>query len=283
MAVGVCVGLWRGMRVAVKKFHEIITNPRNLALFQREVLVCGRLHHPNIMTVCGAVMQEGVPLQMVMELLEGSVSEVMNAAYASPGALGGYLTFYEQLSIAIDTTSAIAYLHQTRPNPHVHGDIRPSNVLMTRDMKAKVGDFGATHIIESSLSVGPLSHDYLAPERKPDAEGTAIRNTLPSDVYSLGVSLIEIFTGARPIPEERQTQLGALDKSNCPNLFRLCSRMIDKKPANRPLSQSCFETLEGDKKNVLAMLGFFTGKRLVKGFFERGVHKVLLFTGLNTD
>ncbi|XP_065835459.1 uncharacterized protein [Oscarella lobularis] len=279
---GVCIGLWRGMRVAVKKFHEIITNPRNLELFRREVLVCSRLHHPNIMTICGAVMEEGTPFQMVMELLEGSVSEVMNAAHAASGASVGssYLTFFEQLSIAMDVTSAIAYLHQTRPKAYVHGDIRPSNVLVTRDMKAKVGDLGAAHIIESSLSVGPMSLDYLAAERMPRADGTAIPNSLPSDVYSLGVALIEIFTGARPIPTERQTQLLSLEAR--PSLFLLCSEMIDQNPDKRPSSQNCFDRLNAESERVLGIPGVFTGKRFVKGLFKRGNHRVVLFMGLNT-
>ena len=227
-------------------------------------------------------MQEDVPFQMVMELLEGSVSEVMNAAHSASSASMGfsYLTFFEQLSIAMDVTSAIAYLHQTRPKAYVHGDIRPSNVLVTREMKAKVGDLGAAHIIESSLSVGPMSLDYLAPERMPRADGTAIPNSLPSDVYSLGVALIEIFTGARPIPKERQTQLLSLEAR--PSLFLLCSEMIDQIPDKRPSSQNCFERLSAESESVLSLPGYFTGKRLVKGLFKRGNHRVVLFTGLNT-
>ena len=227
-------------------------------------------------------MEEGTPFQIVMELLEGSVSEVMNAAHAASGASVGssYLTFFEQLSIAMDVTSAIAYLHQTRPKAYVHGDIRPSNVLVTREMKAKVGDLGAAHIIESSLSVGPMSPDYLAPERMPRADGTAFPSSLPSDVYSLGVALIEIFTAASPIPEEKHTQLLSLEAR--PSLFLLCSEMIDRDPANRPSSQNCFERLNAESESVLGLPGYFPVKRFVKGLFKRGNHRVVLFTGLNT-
>ena len=263
--------------MAVKKIHDLITDPRNIAMFQREVLVCSRLHHPNIMTVCGAVMAEGIPLQMVMELLEGSLGEVITAAHAA----GSYLTIYEQLSIAMDMTSGISYLHQIRPRPYVHGDIRPSNILVTRDMKVKVGDLGAAHLIESSLSAGPLSPPYVAPERAPRSDGTAASSTLHSDVYSMGVSLIEIFTGVGPIPEERQTQLDGL--ANRPNLFLLCSRMIasGRDIVNRPLAQMCFQTLKTEfteHESRLTGLGGFAGKRLVKGVFERDTHKVVFLS-----
>ena len=260
------------MTVAVKKIHNLIADQRNMAMFEQEVLVCTRLRHPNIMTVCGAVMAEGVPLQMVMELLEGSVGEVITAAHAS----GPYLTIYEQLSIALDMTSGIGYLHQIRPRPYVHGDIRPSNCLVTRDMKVKVGDLGAAHLIESSLSAGPLSPPYLAPERAPRTDGTAASSTLSSDVYSVGVSLIEIFTGAGPIPEVRQTQLDVLN--NRPNLFMLCSRLIDCDPANRPFAQSCFETLStefNEIKSRMAALDIIASSRMVKGVFERDNHKIV--------
>ena len=270
---GVFVSRWRGMTVAVKEIHELITNQRNMALFKQEVLVCSRLHHPNILTVCGAVMAEGIPLQMVMELLEGSVSEVIDAAHTT----GSYLTIYEQLSIAIDMTSGISYLHQIRPRPYVHGDVRPSNILVTRDMKVKVGDLGTAHLIESSLSAGPVSQQYLAPERSPRSDGTAASSSLPSDVYSVGVSLIEIFTGVGPIPEVRQTQLDAL--ANRPNLLMLCSRLIDDDPNNRPSAQECFDALKSefsDSQSRLSALGLFPTLRLVKGVFGRDSHEVVL-------
>ncbi|XP_065840595.1 uncharacterized protein [Oscarella lobularis] len=266
-------GQWRGMKVAVKKIHDLITSQRNVEMFRREVLVCSRLHHPNIMIVCGAVITEGSPLQIVMELLEGSVSEVIDAAHAS----GSYLTNYEQLSIAMDMTSGISYLHQIRPRPYVHGDIRPSNVLVTRDMKVKVGDLGAAHIIESSLSAGPMSPPYLAPERFSESGSPATSSTLNSDVYSVGVSLLEIFTGVGPIPEERQTQLDAL--ASRPDLFMLCSRLIGRNPANRMSAQRCFDTLKVnfvEHERGLTAENILTAKRIVSGVFEGDTRKVIL-------
>ncbi|XP_065840669.1 ubiquitin carboxyl-terminal hydrolase 9X-like isoform X2 [Oscarella lobularis] len=264
---GVIVGQWRGMSVAVKKIHDLIASPRNVAMFKREVSVCSRLHHPNIMIVCGAVMAEGSPLQIVMELLEGSVGEVIDAAHAS----GSYLTVYEQLSITMDMASGISYLHQIRPLPYVHGDIRPSNVLVTRDMKVKVGDLGSAHIIESSLSAGPMSPSYVAPER------SRTSSTLASDVYSFGVSLIEIFTGVGPIPEERQTQLAVLAPRS--HLFMLCSRLIRQEPADRMSAQRCFETLKAtvaENRSILPSREIDAAKRLVQGIFEGTMHKVSL-------
>ena len=254
------------MPVAVKRFHDLITTPRTIQTFQSEVLTASRLHHPNIIRVCGAVMEDGTPFQIVSELLEGSVSEVIDAAHLSPC----YLSQYEQLSIVVQMTSAIAYLHGLH---YIHADIRPTNVLVTRDMKVKVADLGAAHLVESSKSAGPLSPQYLAPERMPP---TLARSSLPSDVYSLGVSLIEIFTGVGPIREQRNGQLMPL--RNRRRLHVICSRMIFGE-RERPRSAECLDVLIREMEE-LAENGLPTIKRMVKSQFEgegdSRRHKVVL-------
>ena len=272
ISLDVIIGHWHGMPVAIKRFHALITTPRTIPTFQREVLTASRLHHPNIIRVCGAVMEDGIPFQIVSELLEGSVSEVIDAAHSSHC----YLSHYEQLSLVVQMTSAIAYLHGLQPRPYVHADIRPTNVLVTRDMKVKVADLGAAHLVESSKSAGPLSRQYLAPERMPP---TSARSSLPSDVYSLGVSLIEIFTGVGPIPEERNGQLTQMIYRR--RLHRICSRMIsdEDKIADRPTSAECLAVLIREQEEVVGN-GFLAIKRMVKGQFEgegkARRHKVVL-------
>ncbi|XP_065846243.1 uncharacterized protein [Oscarella lobularis] len=265
----VIIGLWHKMPVAVKRFHALITTPRTIPKFKSEVLTASRLHHPNIIRVCGAVMEDGTPFQIVSELLEGSVSEVIDAAHSSPC----YLSQYEQLSIVVQMTSAIAYLHGLHPRPYVHADIRPTNVLVTRDMKVKVADSGAAHLVESSISAGPLSPQYLAPERMPP---TSARSSLPSDVYSLGVTLIEIFTGVGPIREQRNGQLMLL--RNRRRLHVICSRMIFGE-RERPRSAECMDVMIREMEE-LAENGFPAIKRMVKSQFEgegdSRRHKVVL-------
>ena len=265
------IGRWNKRPVAVKKFHALITTPRTIPIFQREVLTASRLHHPNIVRVCGAVMEDDCPFQIVSELLEGSVSEVIDAAHASLS----YLSDYEQLSIAVEMTSAISYLHGLRPC-YVHADIRPTNVLVTRDMKVEVADLGAAHLVESSKSTGPLSPRYLAPERLPPRSA---RSSLPSDVYSLGVSLIEIFTGKGPIPEERNRQLMPL--RNRRPLHVICSKMIsgEERIEYRPTSEECLAVLMKEMDEVVKN-GCPDKKRRVTGKFEgegeKRRHKVVL-------
>ena len=79
------------------------------------------------------------------------MSELMDAAHSC----GSYLYNYEQLSVVVDMTSAITYLHELLPRPYVHGDIRPTNALVTKDMRVKVADLGAAHLLEISRSSQP--------------------------------------------------------------------------------------------------------------------------------
>ena len=247
------------MHVAVKKFHELITTENTVPLFRNEVLTLSKLHHPNIIRTCGAIMSRGVPFQIVSELLEGSVSELMDAAHSSL-----YLSTYEQLSISLDMTSALAYMHGLSPRPYIHGDIRPTNVLVTREMKAKLADLGAAHLVDSSKSAGPLSPSYLPPERLPP---TSARSSLRGDVYSLGVSLIEIFTGLAPVQEERSRQLSRL--MSRARIHEMCSNMIAGLPRveDRPTSVECL-TILGNERDDCIRGGSRPMRRLVKGEFR---------------
>eukprot|EP00118_Oscarella_pearsei_P016363 m.155292 g.155292 ORF g.155292 m.155292 type:complete len:88 (+) comp38664_c0_seq3:125-388(+) len=79
----------------------------------------------------------------------------------------------------------------------------------------------------------------------PRADGTASRSSLESDVYSLGVTMIEIFTGIAPILEQRNIQLCRL--TNRRHLHQLCSRMISTRVADRPSAQECLSLFAGEK------------------------------------
>jgi serine/threonine protein kinase len=207
----------------------------------------------------GAVIVNGTPLQLVMELMQGSIRDLIDAAHAS----SCYLSYREQIDIATGTIAGIVYMHQLQPNPYVHCDIRSTNVMVTRDMVAKVGDLGASHIINSSLSVGPLSREYVAPERIPGPNGMSTPSTCQSDIYSLGIYLIELFNGILPSPAEKNSQLQQIHDDA---LVDLCTQMTEKDPSHRPTAHHCFCLLERQTKTTEYKMSF--GRRLVKGHLD---------------
>ncbi len=213
------------MPVAAKAVHNIIVDSRIRGLVQQEIDSCCRIRHPNIVTVFGAVTDDDKPPQLLMEIMEGSLSDVITAARAN------YLTMREQVDIMRDCAAGINYMHSLTP-PLLHGDIRSENVLVTPNMTAKLGDLGAAHILNASKSAGPLSLNYLAPERKPNVvSGTAIHNTPAADMFSFGILNIEIITGSVPRWNERSKSVRTIQHKR---LRAMCQQMIEERPHTRP-------------------------------------------------
>ena len=216
--------------------------------------MCSHVHHPNVVSLCGVTTEDDVPVRIITELLEGSVSDVIKASLRSPNRL----SLREQVDMATGFTAGITYLHQLGPSGILHGDIRPSNIVVTSLMEAKICDLGASRFAEASRrSAGPMSPQYLAPERTPEA---AHRNTKMADIYSLGVTLIELMTGQQAAKESRQTHLTSVEHTAIKQLGR---RMINIAPSQRPSAQDCLSALEtvGESADYNAC----PPKRLVKG------------------
>ena len=257
------VGYWRGCPVAVKMFYACLESDYYLRLFQQEISVCTRARHPNIVSLCGVTTENNVPLRIITELLEGSLSDVIRAAHRS----GLPLTLREQIDLALGITAGITYLHLLGPNGVLHGDIRSSNVVVTALMEPKICDLGASRFVEVSLSAGVLSPEYLAPERA----RSGIPNTKMADVYSLGVTLVELMMGEQPVSSDR---LGQWSRVGHATVKRMCRQMISVDPCRRPNAQECLAQLEQVKGSDV--YDRCNPKRMVKGKLHGESHLSLV-------
>ncbi len=179
-------------KVAVKIMHpHLAQDEQFVERFIREAKAAAALSHPNIVAVQDQGWnQSGTPaVFIVMEMVEGhTLREYLNEQ--------GRLTYRDGIRFLLPVLSALAAAHK---QGIVHRDIKPENILVSKEGRIKIADFGlakgpllgTTMTAESSVILGSVS--YLSPEQV--QRGVADSR---SDVYAVGITAFEIFTGKKP-------------------------------------------------------------------------------------
>ena len=175
--------------VAVKVMHrEMSDQPDQLERFRREARAVAQLSHPNVVAVIDAGEDGGHPY-IVFEYVEGETLKQRIDRL-------GRLPVVEAAAYGIEVGRGLAAAHAHRL---IHRDVKPQNVLIDPEGRAKVTDFGIARSLESDglTKTGRVlgTTDYVAPEQ---AMGQAV--DARCDVYSLGVLLYEMLDRRGPVP-----------------------------------------------------------------------------------
>lgn len=185
--------VYRGVRiangteqiVAVKRFHSHRAGPGDLERFAREQQILAALTHPAIVRFFDAGLSADGRPYLVMELAEGS-SIVQFCDERR-------LALRDRLALFLIVCDAVQSAHERRI---LHLDLKPSNVIVTREGHVKLVDFGTAKLADPSLELTrtePLTVQYASPER---LRGEPV--SVACDVYSLGLILCELLSGGWP-------------------------------------------------------------------------------------
>lgn len=233
--------------VAIKVLKSEFSEDKNfVAKFKVEAQSAAGLSHPNIVNVFDVGEDNGIHY-IVMELIEGiTLKKYIERKQKLP--------FKEAVSILIQVSQGIEAAHN---NHIIHRDIKPQNIIISKEGKVKVTDFGIARAVSTNTITSNAmgSVHYISPEQ---AKGGFIDEK--SDIYSLGITLYEMLTGRVPFEGDSTVSIALQHVQNempSPTLYvpdlpisvqKIIEKCTQKKPDMRYLKVS---TLIADLKKSL--------------------------------
>lgn len=201
---------------------HLADRPDFAARFEREARALARLSHPNIVGVFDSGKAAGYYF-LVMEFVDGvNLRQAIQAGAIRPA---------EALTIVPQICEALQYAHD---QGIVHRDIKPENILLDRQGRVRVADFGLARMLDIDQISDTLTASrqvmgtprYMAPEQLEGSHGVDHR----ADIYSLGVVFYELLTGELPLGRfPAPSQGGAIDR----RLDQIVFRTLEKRPDAR--------------------------------------------------
>nr|KYP32335.1 putative receptor kinase At5g05160 family [Cajanus cajan] len=251
------VVLGNGVPVAVRRLGE--GGEERYKEFAAEVQAIGKVKHPNVVRLRAYYWAHDEKLLISDFISNGNLAHALRGRNGQPST---NLSWSTRLRIAKGTARGLAYLHECSPRKFVHGDIKPSNILLDNDFHPYISDFGLNRLISitgNNPSTGGFmggALPYMKSSQKertnnykaPEARVPGCRPTQKWDVYSFGVVLLEILTGRSP--ESSPTTSTSME---VPDLVRWVRKGFDQES---PLSEMVDPSLLQEvrvKKEVLAV------------------------------
>lgn len=164
--------------------------------FQQEVEVLSCMRHPHMVLLLGACPEYGC---LVYEFMDnGSLEDRLFRKDNTPP-----ISWESRFRIAAEIATALLFLHQTKPEPLVHRDLKPANILLNQTYLSKISDVGLARLVPPSLADTVTQYHMTAAAGTfcyidPEYQQTGLLG-VKSDIYSLGVILLQVITARPPI------------------------------------------------------------------------------------
>lgn len=254
-----------GNQVAVKRLREKTTKGQKE--FETEVAALGKIRHPNLLALRAYYLgPKGEKLLVFDHMTKGSLASFLHAR--GPEIVIDWPT---RMRIALGVTRGLCYLH-TQENM-VHGNLTSSNVLLDEQTNAHITDFGLSRLMTTSANSNIIATAGNLGYNAPELTKTKKPNT-KTDVYSVGVIILELLTGKPPgeptngldlpqwvasiVKEEWTNEVFDLElMRDAPtigdellNTLKLALHCVDPSPAARPEVQQILQQLEEIKPDL---------------------------------
>ncbi|PIN13223.1 Serine/threonine protein kinase [Handroanthus impetiginosus] len=188
-------------RVAIKVLRPDAAQGRKQ--FQQEVEILSFMRHPNMVLLMGSCPEYGCLVYEYMD--SGSLEDRLFRKGNTPP-----IPWPIRFKIAADIATGLLFLHQAKPEPLVHRDLKPANILLDRHYTCKISDVGLARLVPPSVADSVTQYHmtsaagtfcYIDPEYQQTGKlGTK------SDIYSLGVMLLQIITARPPMGLTHQVE-----------------------------------------------------------------------------
>lgn len=227
-----------GRNIAIKIIHESLSGDETfLQQFRNEAHAAANLNHPNIVAVHDIGEWEGRYF-MVMEYVEGqTLKDIIRSFMAEEN----FMPVERMLNFAIQICKGMGYAHRSGL---VHCDMKPQNILVTPDDKAKITDFGISRAVSEATRTGSDvvwgTPQYFSPEQAAgDPPSPA------SDVYSIGIIMFEMLGNELPFKGDNPTAIAlkhlqsppphirSINKTVPPQMAQILHKILAKEPAGR--------------------------------------------------
>ncbi|KAJ1255038.1 hypothetical protein BS78_K296100 [Paspalum vaginatum] len=182
--------LSEGQEIAVKRLS--LGSTQGLAELKTELVLVAKLQHKNLVRLVGVCLEQDEKLLVYEYMPNRSLDTILFDSQKSKE-----LDWGKRLNIVNGVARGLQYLHEESQLKIVHRDLKPSNVLLDSDYTPKISDFGLAKLFDMDQSQGVTSHiagtyGYMAPEYAMHGQ-----YSVKSDVFSLGVLILEMVTGRK--------------------------------------------------------------------------------------